>query len=160
MSAPASVPDANPTPGALSARGTSNVSLIMPKIRAALTERTAPSNPAIDLATADSWLIRSELTTLTKAAIADSLKPAHFSYPKAFAGYPDVLEAFVKFFNGYFKPFKAVEVGHLATAPGAASCLDTFLYNVCDPGEGVLVPAPYWSGFALSRHILLGSCPC
>ena len=34
---------------------------------------------------------------------------------------------------------------HITVAPGAAFALDALLYNICDPGDGVLVPTPYWS---------------
>ncbi|KAL9084060.1 MAG: hypothetical protein Q9165_008261 [Trypethelium subeluteriae] len=131
----------------LSMRGWSNVGAIMPKIRGAVAERSRLDNPNIDLATAENWLIRDEIINIYKDAIAKDLEPIHFSYPRAFAGFPEVLDALSRFFNAYFEPSKPVEVSHLATAPGAASCLDTLLYNICDPGEGVLVPGPYWSGF-------------
>ncbi|RYP47127.1 hypothetical protein DL768_006770 [Monosporascus sp. mg162] len=36
---------------------------------------------------------------------------------------------------------------HLATAPGAAFSLDALLYNICNPGDGLLVPTPCWNGF-------------
>ena len=34
---------------------------------------------------------------------------------------------------------------HITIAPGSAFALDALLYNICDPGDGVLVPTPYWS---------------
>lgn len=38
-----------------------------------------------------------------------------------------------------------VTMDHISVAPGSAFALDALLYNICDPGEGVLVPTPYWS---------------
>jgi gliotoxin/aspirochlorine biosynthesis aminotransferase len=70
------------------------------------------------------------------------------SYPRGFSGDPDLLNALSAFFNTYFEPCVPVESSHLATAPGASSCLDALLFNVCNPGDGVLVPGPYWSGCA------------
>jgi len=32
-------------------------------------------------------------------------------------------------------------------APGASGCIDSLLYNICDPGDGILLPGPYWNGF-------------
>jgi aspartate/methionine/tyrosine aminotransferase len=69
------------------------------------------------------------------------------SYPRGFSGDPDLLKTYADFFNGYFKPHKPVEPSHLATAPGAMASVDTLLYNICDPGEGILTPGPYWSRF-------------
>ena len=131
--------------GGLSARGWANVGEIMPKISAAVKERVQLDNPSIDLASAENWLIRPELLDICRDAISSQLDAQDLSYPRAFAGFPEVLEAFASFFNTYFHPRLPVEVAHLATAPGAASCLDTLFYNICDPGDGILVPAPYWS---------------
>lgn len=50
-----------------------------------------------------------------------------------------------KFLNTYFKPSIEILPNHLVTAPGAASCLDAILYNICDPGDGILIPALFWS---------------
>jgi aspartate/methionine/tyrosine aminotransferase len=69
----------------------------------------------------------------------------HLSYPNEFAGDADLIRALAAFFNKYFHPHIPVEEAHVATAPGAATCLNTFLYNLCEPGEGILVPAPFWS---------------
>jgi gliotoxin/aspirochlorine biosynthesis aminotransferase len=130
----------------LSGRSWENVSAIMPKIKAAVQDRVSKESTFIDLGTAENWLLRPELIELCKKSISEGLEPHLFSYPKAFAGYPNVLEAFASFFNSYFKPFTPVEVSHLACAPGAASCLDTLFYNICDPGDAILLAGPYWSG--------------
>jgi aspartate/methionine/tyrosine aminotransferase len=127
----------------LSARGNSNVAAIMPKISAAVTERSQGTK--IDLASAENWLLREELIDICKDAIASNLHAQDLSYPRAFAGFPEVLSAFAGFLNDHFHPAIPVETSHLATAPGAASCIDTLLYNICDPGDGILVPGPYWS---------------
>ncbi|EFE29743.1 aminotransferase GliI [Trichophyton benhamiae CBS 112371] len=131
----------------LSKRGAANVDKIMPGISAALLERTKPTAPRIDLSTAENWLLRDEIIELTKDGIRDGLKPHHLSYPNEFAGDADLIKALAAFFNKYFHPHIPVEPDHVATAPGAATCLNTFLYNTCEPGEGVLVPAPFWNGF-------------
>lgn len=129
----------------LSARGWDNVGAIMPKIKAAVQDRENTEDTFIDLGTAENWLLRPEQVDICKNAIADRLVAQDFSYPKAFAGFPNVLEAFVSFFNAYFKPYRPVEVSHLACAPGTASCLDTLFYNICDPGDAILLAGPYWS---------------
>jgi len=149
----------------LSQRGEKNVAVIMPKISSAVTERTTQKNTKIDLSTAENWLIRPEVVNLCKEAIDTKfnakvirnvcLKPdnlmqhanniQHFSYQSGFAGDSDVIDAFASFFNNHFKPHTLVESSQIATATGAAGCLDAVLYNICDPGDGVLVPTPYWS---------------
>ncbi|KAF2014421.1 PLP-dependent transferase [Aaosphaeria arxii CBS 175.79] len=137
-------PDVQPK---LSKRGWATVEGILPKIKDVVAERSKKVNTNIDLSTAENWLLRPELIDICKDAIAQDLLPKHFSYPKGFSGDPELLEAYAKFFNDYFAPYTPVEPSHLATAPGAMACVDTLLYNICDPGEGILTPGPYWNGF-------------
>jgi aspartate/methionine/tyrosine aminotransferase len=63
-----------------------------------------------------------------------------------------LIEALASFFNQYFNPHVPVLPAHIAVAPGAAASLDALLYNICDPGEGVLVPGPYWSMRSIPLH--------
>jgi len=147
----------------LSTRGLGNVNAVLPKISAAVEERAKKGNKNIDMGTSENWLIRQELIALCKDAIQEGLaekvgmagfnlvpKKAnaysqHLSYPDGFAGDTALLESLAAFFNQYFKPVVPVDVSHLATAPGAAASLDALLYNICEPGDGVLVPGPFWS---------------
>jgi aspartate/methionine/tyrosine aminotransferase len=75
------------------------------------------------------------------------------SYPRGFSGDPELLNAYANFFNKYFSPHVPVEAAHLSTAPGAAGCIDALLYNICEDGDGVLVPGPYWNGFDFSMRV-------
>ncbi|KAJ5427440.1 PLP-dependent transferase [Penicillium cf. griseofulvum] len=117
----------------------------MPKIQDTVTERARSDNPNIDLSTAENWLIRDELVELCKSSIQETLSSRHLSYPNGFSGDPEMIETLAEFLNTYFNPYERVQPAHIATAPGAASCLDALLYTLCDPGDGVLVPGPYWS---------------
>ncbi|KAI1422005.1 1-aminocyclopropane-1-carboxylate synthase 7 [Xylaria sp. FL1777] len=131
----------------LSSRGAKNVDSVLPRISAAVDER-AKKNNNIDMSTSENWLIRDELTKICQDAINEDLLEKHFSYPDGFAGDMALLEALASFFNKYFKPATPVRaMEHIATAPGAAASLDALLYNICEPGDGVLVPSPFWSGF-------------
>lgn len=163
-------------PKGLSARMSSNIVAILPKIAATIAERTSTGPTKIDLSTAENWLLRPELLTLCKDAIsrnltADVRNPLKisygrikelfppppwvvnadphflqdFSYPLGFGGDPALLDALASFFNSYFHPSIPVLPRQIATTAGASSCLDSLLYNICDPGDTVLVPGPYWS---------------
>ncbi|KAL5364141.1 PLP-dependent transferase [Aspergillus floccosus] len=137
----------------------------MPKISAAVAERTRLDNPNIDLSTAENWLLRDELLDICKDAITKNLGGKHFSYPSGFSGDPSMVEAVASFLNTHFHPVQAVKTDQIATAPGAASCLDALLYTICDPGDGVLVPGPYWNGFDFQFRVrasvtpVLVNCP-
>ena len=69
----------------------------------------------------------------------------NLSYPRGFGGDPDLLSALASFFNTYFRPAIQVQPSHIVLTAGASSCLDQLLYTICDAGDSVLVPAPYWS---------------
>ncbi|KAL1856868.1 putative secondary metabolism biosynthetic enzyme [Diaporthe australafricana] len=137
----------------LSKRGWANVETIMPKIKGAVAQRKIKNNANIDLSTAENWLMRPELMEICKAAVEEHLEPRHFSYPRGFSGDPDLLDAFAAFFNTYFAPQAPVLPSHLSTAPGAAGCIDALLYNICEPGDGVLLPGMYWNGFDFTMRV-------
>lgn len=74
-----------------------------------------------------------------------NLPDQNFSYQDDFAGHSALLEALATLFNAYFNPVVPVISSHIATAPGGAASLDALLYNICEHGDGVLVPGPFWS---------------
>lgn len=40
-----------------------------------------------------------------------------------------------------------MQAGQIAVGSGASSILDMMMYAICEPGDGVLIPAPYYAGF-------------
>ncbi|KAF3396055.1 1-aminocyclopropane-1-carboxylate synthase 6 [Penicillium rolfsii] len=142
------------------------VEAVMPRIQDTVAERTRLNNPNIDLSTAENCLIRKELIEMYQESIQrGDLATHHLSYPLGFSGDPDLLTTLSTFLNDYFDPHEPVKQSHLATAPGAASCLDALLHTLCDPGDGVLVPGPYWNGFDFQFRVrasvtpLVVNCP-
>lgn len=120
----------------------------------------------IDLSVAENWLIREEVLGIGKLAIEKhfdgqvssrivfiSLQNAtdaddsfqHLSMPTEFWGNPRLLKLLANLFNNYFAPKTPVQQAHIAVSSGAATCLDTLLWNICNEGDGVLIPGPYWS---------------
>lgn len=97
----------------------------------------------IDLTKEENFLLRDEMVGICKSAIDDKLLSQHLSYPDNLAGDPGLLESFARFFNNYFNPNIRVEPSHIATAGGVSSALDALLYNICEPGDGVLVPVGF-----------------
>ncbi|EEH33262.2 hypothetical protein PAAG_04315 [Paracoccidioides lutzii Pb01] len=130
----------------LSARGSSNVASITPSIGKKIIDGSGPDPSDIDLSADENCLLREELANICKAAVNDGLHSQHFSRSQGFAGEPTLLKSLAQLFNNYFNPYEPVRPHHIVTAPGAKSCLDALLYNICDPEDGVLVPGPYWNG--------------
>lgn len=78
------------------------------------------------------------------------------SYPQGFGGDPGLLSALASF-NAYFRPAIQPQPSHIVLTAGASSCPDQLLYTICDAGDSVLVPAPYWSMcLTRSSFILIG----
>ena len=69
----------------------------------------------------------------------------HLSMPIALNGDLTLLQPLADLFNAYFNPAVRVAAAHIAVASGAAACLDNILWNICDEGDAVLIPGPYWS---------------
>ncbi|KAK7530980.1 pyridoxal phosphate-dependent transferase [Phyllosticta citribraziliensis] len=131
---------------ALSERMRGTVESVMPKIATQVAQRSS-SNPPIDFSTAENWLIRPELVEFFKDAIGKRLVKQDLSYQKGFAGDPNVIAALSDAFNRLFAPKIPVEPSHIAVGPGGAAILESLLINICDAGDGMLVLAPFWSGF-------------
>ncbi|RHZ46029.1 pyridoxal phosphate-dependent aminotransferase [Aspergillus thermomutatus] len=101
----------------------------------------------LDLSVAENWSIRSEVTSLFQEAVLAGLDDRRLSYSNSYFGDTDLIEALASFFNRYFRPYRPVEPAHVAIGPGSSACLDALMHHICDPDEGVLIPAPFWNGF-------------
>ncbi|KAI0411487.1 1-aminocyclopropane-1-carboxylate synthase 7 [Xylaria grammica] len=137
----------------ISKRALDNVADIWPRIKRAAETReqarigTQEQSPPIDMATSENWVLRQEIIEIYKVAIQDGLTSQHLSYPDGFNGDVRLVDALAHFFNSHFSPLISVEKSHIVTAPGAAFALDALLFNICDPGDGLLIASPAWNGF-------------
>ncbi|GIJ86444.1 hypothetical protein Asppvi_005333 [Aspergillus pseudoviridinutans] len=111
---------------------------------------------AVDLSVAENWCIRSEMISLFQEAVLTGLNDRRLSYSNSYFGDTELIEALASFFNQYFQPYRPVEPAHLAIGPGSSACLDALMHHICDPGEGVLVPVPFWNGFDFHFTIRAG----
>ncbi|KAK7178676.1 hypothetical protein PSPO01_15284 [Paraphaeosphaeria sporulosa] len=105
---------------------------------------------SIDLATAENWLIRSDLLELLRENFWNHLELKHLSYAGGLGGPPELLAALAKFYNCFFEPSNPVEPDHLVVGPGSSSIIDTLINDICDDGDGLLVAAPMWGSFEIS----------
>ncbi|EHY54825.1 putative aminotransferase aclI [Exophiala dermatitidis] len=100
-----------------------------------------------DLSIAENRCIQEETTSLVRTFLHEKLEPSHLSYNKDIAGEPGLLSALSNLFNAYFQPSEEVRPCHVALAAGASICLTTLIRTLCNTGDGVLIPTPYWNGF-------------
>ena len=126
------------------------IDAILPKIQSMIEDRKLaslhPERRKIDLGTAENALLHPEITRIYLDALKKGLENYKFlPYPEGFGGDPELVNALAMFFNKYFRPQQKVSGSQIVVASGATSCLESMLHCICDPGEAVLVPAPYWS---------------
>ena len=148
----------------LSFRGSRNLTQIWPRIADAVHERERmgrdpDSSATIDLSTAENQLIRDDVKQIITGWVQDHFVDGVLSYPAGLGGDLAVIDALVSFINeadrSNFRPLVPVQAHHIATAPGASACIDALMFNICDPGDAVLLPAPYWSAFEILLRLRL-----
>lgn len=58
-----------------------------------------------------------------------------------------VLSALSTFFNQYFDARIPVLPEHVIAVAGASTCFDGLLYTICDAGDSIILPSPFWGTF-------------
>ncbi|RAQ56901.1 aminotransferase GliI-like protein [Aspergillus flavus] len=132
--------------GLLSTRGGLNVTQVLGRIPSHVLN-PALHHDEIDLSMAENQVIRHEIIQLAKVAIETSLYYEHLDWLKGFFGDATLLDLLASTVNTHFRSHSQVAADNIAVTAGAAAGLDAILYNICNPGDGVLVPCPYWNGY-------------
>ncbi|KAH9866811.1 hypothetical protein J1614_008504 [Plenodomus biglobosus] len=60
---------------------------------------------------------------------------------------PRLKKALVPFFNSEFRPSEPVLQKELLVLPGVATVIDALTWAICNEGEGIITPAPFYTGF-------------
>lgn len=60
--------------------------------------------------------------------------------------------AMAQFFNEWFSPCVPVEASNTLATNGVSSLIDMIAFNICDPGQGILMPVPTYSMFQGDLH--------
>jgi aspartate/methionine/tyrosine aminotransferase len=101
----------------------------------------------VNMMTAENWSIRDELVDQYKALFNQHLSPRHLSYADGMGGDAELLQAASDFFNRVFTAHSRVEPAHVVVGAGCSSLLENLLYDICEPGEGVLIETPFWGAY-------------
>ncbi|GFG16496.1 1-aminocyclopropane-1-carboxylate synthase-like protein 1 [Aspergillus udagawae] len=101
----------------------------------------------VNMMTAENWSVRGELVDQYKALFAQNLSSRHLSYADGMGGDAELLQVASDFFNRVFAAHTRVEPAHVVVGAGCSSLLENLLYDICEPGEGVLIETPFWGGF-------------
>jgi aspartate/methionine/tyrosine aminotransferase len=85
--------------------------------------------------------------------ILGSNDPKLLSYSPGIGGPSVARQAFASLFNAYFQPITKISESHIVLAAGGSYALEALVEQICDPGDAILVMAPYWAGFDISLGI-------
>lgn len=107
----------------------------------------------LEMDKAENWLVRPEVLPIIKDAVSLTLKQEDLSYSQELGGPPGLLHVSASFFNRFFSPKVAILPEHIVTSTGCASILETFIFSICDTGDGLLLETPMWDGFAVTSTL-------
>ncbi|KAF2683380.1 PLP-dependent transferase [Lentithecium fluviatile CBS 122367] len=71
----------------------------------------------------------------------------HLSYGVGPRASPRLKKALVPFFNSEFRPSEPVLQKELLVLPGVAAAIDALTWAICNESEGIITPAPFYTGF-------------
>lgn len=71
----------------------------------------------------------------------------HLTYSTGPRGSLRLRRAAASFLNEEFHPREEVTAAHMFITPGLASAIDAMGWAICNEGEGILVPQPFYNGF-------------
>lgn len=95
---------------------------------------------------ANNFLMEKELL----AFFHDNLQlvPSDLTYGTSLFGSHRLFQALRLHYNSKaFSPVRLVLPEHIMTGPGCGPLLDQIFEHIADPGDGVLIAAPYYNGF-------------
>ncbi|EAW16184.1 aminotransferase gliI [Aspergillus fischeri NRRL 181] len=145
---PSEMPSETTTPS-LAHRARTNIQWFTNKHMRQVSRLNAKQH-RVNMMTAENWSIRDELVDQYKALFGQHLSPRHLSYADGMGGDAELLQAASDFFNRVFAAHSRVQPAHLVVGAGCSSLLENLLYDICEPGEGVLIETPFWGGFETS----------
>ncbi|KAJ5894549.1 hypothetical protein N7495_006240 [Penicillium taxi] len=103
----------------------------------------------IDLSTAENWAAKMLLLQSINGAYSE-LSEHNLAYPSSIGGCPTTRERIADLLNRHFKPSITVKSSHIVLTAGASFALTALVEQICNPGDGILIAAPYWAGLDIS----------
>ncbi|KAF2448986.1 PLP-dependent transferase [Karstenula rhodostoma CBS 690.94] len=138
--------DVKADPG-LSSRMQATLRALAPTPHDVASQAFANDSTTIDLSTAQSELIRPELLEFLKTLVEDKITEKTFAVPAGDGGDTLTRESLASFFNTSFNPIHTVKPEHIVLTAGASDALESVIHAICDEGDSIVVPGPYWFGF-------------
>lgn len=106
----------------------------------------------VDLSTAENLLLQGEMVQKWSGAL-NSISEADLSYSEGIGGSPKARERIANIINQHFSPTVSVLTSHIVLAAGGSYALEALVEQICNPGDAIMIAAPYWAGLDLSLSI-------
>ncbi|KAK0739372.1 aminotransferase GliI [Apiosordaria backusii] len=106
----------------------------------------------VDLSTAENRLLMPKLVSTVPSSF-NELTDSQLGYSEGVGGSTPVRQLLANLANTHFSPRTPVEPSHIVLGAGGCFALNALLEQICDPGDGVLIAAPYWPGIDLSLTV-------
>lgn len=73
----------------------------------------------------------------------------HLTYSTGPRGSLRLRRAVATFLEDEFQALQPITTDDIFITPGLTSALDSLTWAICNEGEGILIPAPYYNGFQI-----------
>ncbi|CAG9961986.1 unnamed protein product [Clonostachys byssicola] len=110
----------------------------------------SPENPdgLVSLLLAENNILHDEISEFFKQKIK-IIPEHHLTYGLGPRGSRRLRRAAAAFVNDELGAVEKVESDDIIVTPGLNSAIESLVWAICDPGEGVLIPKPLYNGFAI-----------
>ncbi|KAM0749544.1 PLP-dependent transferase [Meredithblackwellia eburnea MCA 4105] len=75
------------------------------------------------------------------------LQPLDLTYGTSLNGSDRLLDALISFYSKYIKPLRPIQREEIVTGNGTTHLLDQLARAICEPGEAIMIPAPFYTAF-------------
>jgi aspartate/methionine/tyrosine aminotransferase len=100
------------------------------------------------LGVADNALMHREVAEFTEKNIAPD-PVSHLTYGFGPKGSPRLRQGLAALLNSNFQPREPVRYEDILILPGVTAVIDSLAWAICNEGEGIIIPQPFYGGFAV-----------
>ncbi|PHH75741.1 hypothetical protein CDD82_4307 [Ophiocordyceps australis] len=104
------------------------------------------TNGLVHLGVAENTLLYKEVATHINNS-STIIPDHHLGYGVGPRGSPRLKKALVSFFNSEFRAHEPVLEKEILILPGVMALIDALAWSICNDGEGIIVPVPFYTGF-------------
>ncbi|OWT41640.1 hypothetical protein J008_01476 [Cryptococcus neoformans] len=117
------------------------------------------NNPegVVNLGVAENGLMTDEYIKYFGEALRKGLNPVDMGYGDRLSGSARLKNAIADMFNENFDPIEPVVPEHIITGTGCTTVLDQLSWTILNPGDAILIAAPFYAGFDVNMVSRSGS---